>query len=99
MTLVAVPSDRHHITLDDTKQRVALPTTVYACPTRAISLENPPIHMHPDGINCREVSGAVARKLTHVMRKLWRRCREGLGISTRTFKVGDCDFQFKSRLE
>ena len=36
-----VPSNGHHLTLDDVKRHSTLTDTIYDCPTRVISLENP----------------------------------------------------------
>lgn len=41
MIRMVVPSNGHHITLDDIKRCAVLRTTIYDCPTRVISLENP----------------------------------------------------------
>lgn len=40
MIKMVVPSNGHHLTLDDVKKHATITTTVYDCPTRIISLEN-----------------------------------------------------------
>ena len=41
MIKMVVPSNGHHLTLDDVRQNCTLTDTIYDCPTRVISLENP----------------------------------------------------------
>lgn len=41
MIKAIVPSNGHHLTLDDVKEQTILRETVFDCPTRVISLENP----------------------------------------------------------
>ena len=41
MIKMVTPSNGHHLTLDDVQQNSTLSDTIYDCPTRVISLENP----------------------------------------------------------
>lgn len=40
MVMPVVPSNGHHLTLEDVKEHIVLSTDIHACPTRVISLEN-----------------------------------------------------------
>ncbi|KAJ4148300.1 hypothetical protein LMH87_002777 [Akanthomyces muscarius] len=62
MVKAIVPSNGHHLTLDDIKEQTILRETVFDCPTRVISLEN----TLSDGARLWEAAAAGACKLSEV---------------------------------